>query len=163
MRKIILLLVLGLFGFMLTGCDLFAPEEKVFSGSGMTITLNEDFVETSTVLVPLYLASMDHIFMGDREAKSDFVDTTITNLTEYAEAVLEFGGYTDATVNQSEEGYEYVYAYYSATVDGTEFGYMLICMESDNYYYIMNLGCLYEDLDDSKEQYIEWANTIVVE
>lgn len=163
MKKIFLMLVIGLFGFALTGCDLFAPEEKVFSGSGMTITLNDNFVENDTVLVPLYLASMDYIFMGDREEKSLFVDTEINSLNDYAEAILELGGFTDSTVYESAEGYEYLYAYYSATVDEDEFGYMLICMESDSYYYIMNLGCFLDDLEDSKEQFIEWANTIVVE
>ena len=163
MRKIFLLFVMGLFGFALMGCDLCAPEEEVFTGGGITITLNDNFIKTDTVMVPMYLESMDHIFMGEREAKSLFVDTEITNLTEYAEAILEYGGYTDSTVCQSEEGYEYVYAYYSATVDENKFGYMMICMESDSYYYLMNLGCFYDDLEDSKEQYIEWANTIVVE
>ena len=163
MKRFILMFVIGLFGFALTGCDLFAPEEKVFSGSGMTITLNDNFIETDTVLVPLYLTSMDHIFMGEREAKSLFVGTEIESLSDYAEVVLEYGGYTDSTVYQAAEGYEYVYAYYSATVDDQEFGYMLICMESDSYYYLMNLGCLYDDLEDSKDQYIEWANTIIVE
>jgi hypothetical protein len=36
-------------------------------------------------------------------------------------------------------------------------------MESDDYYYVMNLGCLNKDLEGNKEQYIEWANTISVD
>ena len=163
MKKPFIILLFTLSLFLLVGCDFFAPEAKEFTGSGITITLTEEFVLTETVMAPFYLTSLDDIFMGMRESKTEFVDTAITSLQDYAEAVLEFGGYSGYTVNNAEEGYNYVYAYYSASVEDIDYGYMLICMESDNYYYLMNLGCLNSNLEDSKDQYIEWANSIIVE
>jgi len=163
MKKVVLMLLLVLSAITLTGCDLFKPAEKEFSGSGITITLNEDFSVTETVLVPFYLVSLDDIFMGSRESKSLFKNTTINSLQDYAEASLANAGHEDATIYESDSDTDYIYAYYSATNDGTEFGYMLICMESDDYYYVMNLGCLNKDLEGNKEQYIEWANTISVD
>lgn len=161
MKKILLTLLLFVTLLTISGCDLFAPEEKEFSGSGITITLNEDFVVTQTVIVPFYLVSLDNIFMGSRESKDIFDGTYVTSLEDYAQAVLDMNNHSESTIHSSDK--EYVYAYYEATVEDIEYGYMLICMESDDYYYVMNLGCLNSDLEDNKEQYIEWANTIVVE
>lgn len=163
MKKIFIAMLLSVASLLLTGCNMFQPLEKEFTGTGITITLNEDFVITETVMAPFYLTSLDYIFMGLRDSKSEFVDTNVTSLQDYTTAVLEFGGYSGATVLTAEEGYSYLYSYYTATVEEVEYGYMLICMESDNYYYLMNLGCLNDNLEDSKEQFIEWANTIIVE
>lgn len=163
MKKIFIALLFSLSVFSLTGCDLFAAADKEFSGTGMTIILNEDFVVTETVMVPFYVTSLHDIFSGMRESKSLFVRSSITNLEEYAEAVLENGGHSGETLYESEEANGYFYAYYTALVEDVEYGYMLICMETDDYYYLMNFGCLSDDLEDSKEQYIEWTNTLEVE
>lgn len=162
MKKLAIITVFVLSLFALSGCSLFGPTEQEFSGGGITITLDDSFVEQSNVNWPLYLSSFDHIFMGLRESKSDAVSVGISTLADYMDLVLYNGGEENATVFESENG-EYLYAYYSATVDGEEFGYMLICMEGANYYYLMNFGCYNDELNDNKDQYIAWANTIVVE
>lgn len=162
MKKIVLLMLFAFSVIALTSCDLFGPEEKEFSGSGITITLNDSFTETETVIAPLYLTSLNHIFMGTRESKSLFSGSAINSLTDYAEAVLENAGHSSNSVYDSESDTEYVYAYYTASVDDSEFGYMLVCMETDDYYYLMNFGCLNSHLDDNKDLYIEWTDTIEV-
>ena len=99
--------------------------------------------------------------MGLRESKSTINSYGIYTLNDYIDAVLENGGHPSATVYESENG-EYMYAYYSATVEKVKYGYMLICMKGAQHYYVMNFGCLYDELADNKDQYIEWANTIIV-
>lgn len=163
MKKFFIGLVIILTTFSLIGCDFFAPEEKEFSGAGITIMLDESFTQEETVIVPFYLESFNHIFMGSREEKLLFVGTEIENLQQYIEAVLDYNGNTSVEVNESEDGYDYLYAYYSSVVDDIEYGYMMVCMEGEDHYYIMNFGCLNSKLEDYKEQYIEWANTIAVE
>jgi hypothetical protein len=164
MKKIIITMLCILSVFAMVGCDLFGPADKEFSGSGITITLNEDFVLTETVISPFYLVSFDHIFMGMRESKSLVNDYGIDTLTEYIDGVLDNGGHGEEISYSSDEtGATYVYAYYTATVDGTDYGYMLICMLSSTYFYSMNFGCLEKNLEDNKTQYHVWADTIVIE
>ncbi|MGD9909666.1 MAG: hypothetical protein AB7U79_03575 [Candidatus Izemoplasmatales bacterium] len=162
MKKIALLTIFMLSLFALSGCSLFAPSEKEFSGSGITITLDDSFAVQETDSWPLFLSSIDHVFMGLRESKSDAVSVGINTLAEYMDLVLYNGGEENSTVYESDNG-EYLYAYYTAQVDGEEFGYMLVCMQGANYYYLMNFGCYSDELDDNKDQYIAWANTIIVE
>ncbi len=164
MKKLMISMLAVLSVFSVLGCDLFGPAEKEFSGSGITITLNEDFVLTETVVSPFYLVSFDNIFMGMRESKSLVNDYGISTLQEYIDGVLETGGHgEEASYVSDENGATYVYAYYTANVDGTDYGYMLICMLSSTYFYSMNFGCLEKNLEDSKTQYHKWADTIVVE
>jgi len=162
MKKLFLVLVALLFTFGLTSCDLFGNEPLEFSGSGITITLDDSFQETDTMYVSFYLESFDYIFTGEREDKTLFSNTGIDNLEDYINAVLEYADNEDEEVILSEDETFY-YAYYTASVDEDEFGYMLICMESDDYYYVMNFGCYENKLDDSKEQFFEWVDTIVIE
>ncbi|MBU0996496.1 MAG: hypothetical protein KKE16_00450 [Firmicutes bacterium] len=162
MKKLALALVLALSVFALSGCALFGPEEETFSGTGMTIVLDDTFLVSDSVVAPLFITSLKHIFMGLRETKSDALSVGIDSLSEYIEAVLDNSGHSSVTVYESESG-EYFYAYYSATVDEIEYGYMIVCMEGTSHYYLMNFGCLYKELEDNKEQYISWADTITVE
>lgn len=164
MKRLSLCLISCLMVFVLAGCDWFSSPEKEFSGSGITITLNEKFTETETVLAPLYLVSLDHIFMGMRESKTLANQYGIYSLQDYIDAVLTNGGKSGTDTQSSDkDGATYMYAYYTNTAEGEEYGYMLVCMESSTYFYSMNFGCLEEDLEDSKEQYHKWADSIKVE
>ena len=162
MKKWVFALIAILSVGALSSCSLFGPDDKEFSGSGITITLNSTFAETDSVLAPLFVTSLKHIFTGLRESKTEAVSVGINSLDDYIDFVLANAGYSGYTTYESENG-DYMYAYYSATVEEVDYGYMLICMEGENHYYLMNFGCYSDDLDDSKEQYIEWADTIIVE
>ncbi len=147
--------------FSLSACT---AKEKEFSGSGITITLDTTFVEKDTVQVPFYLVSLDHIFMGMRETKSSLTSYGISSLSSYMDGVLSNGGKSSAEVlSYDEDGVSFLYAYYTNSVDGVEYGYMLVAMEGSSHYYSMNFGCLSKDLEDSKDQYLEWAQGIIVE
>lgn len=147
--------------FSLTAC--FGPKAKEFSGSGITIELTEEFNVQETVLAPLYLVSVKHIFTGMREAKSELSGYGISNLSQYIQAVLTNNNKTGTIYDDTFDDITFKYAYYNATVDGTEYGYMLIVMEGSNHFYSMNFGCLAKDLDNNKDIYLEWAKTITVE
>lgn len=163
MKKILSVVLVWFMAAALLGCDLFGPKDKEFSGSGITITLNDEFTETETVIAPLYLTSLNNIFMGMREEKSQFSGTFVNSLQAYTDAVLSNGGHPDSETYESEGDTTYIYAYYTAQVDDREYGYMLVCMESDTYYYLMNFGCVSSHLDENKDQYIDWADTIQVD
>lgn len=164
MKKAFLAGLIALTFFALVGCDLFGPEDKEFTGSGITVTLNDSFYESENVSFPLYLISVKHIFAASRELKTSVSPYGIRSLSAYAEAVLENNNHGDSEVLlRDEDGHYYRYAYYTADVDGTEYGYMIVFMEGASHYYAMNFGCLNKNLEASKEQYFAWADTIVVE
>ncbi|MCK7489801.1 MAG: hypothetical protein MZU79_05915 [Anaerotruncus sp.] len=62
----------------------------------------------------------------------------------------------------SDDETEFYYATYTSTVDGDTFGYMLVVMEGDNYFYAMNFACFANRLTKNKAQYLTWAKTIRV-
>lgn len=157
---IVAFLAISIFG--LSAC--FKPKTKEFSGSGMTVTLTDDFVEKEVLQAQLYLESTKSIFMGNAETKAFLVDYGITDLRTYTQKVLELAGKTSVEIFEyNEGGVRFDYAYYDATVDLNEFGYMLITMEGESNYYTMDFGCKKANLESNKEQFMAWAKLIKVE
>jgi hypothetical protein len=163
MKKFTLLLAIFTFAFALSACE---AKAKEFTGAGISVTLDESFVEKEVIQAPLYLESMDYIFTGLREGISELSGYGIHDLEDYIDAVLTNNGHGNATIeviNDEDENVSYYYAYYTATVEDMDFGYMLIVMQGDAHYYTMNFGCLESKLDDSKDQFFTWAESITVE
>ena len=163
MKKITFLLFVFLFAFTLSACK---AEAKEFSGAGINITLDESFVEKQVIQAPLYLESLEYIFMGLRESSTELAAYGITTLEDYVNAVLANNGHSSSTVEtitDDDDNVLYHYAYYTATVEDMEYGYMLITMQGESHFYTMNFGCLESNLDDSKDQFFTWAESITVE
>jgi len=161
-KKTVLLIVMFIMTFGLASCG---ATEKEFSGSGMNITLDESFIEKDVIQAPLYLESQKYIFMGIRETISSLEAYQIDDLESYIEAVLTNNNHSDVSydsVKDDEDNVLYYYAYYYATVEDMDFGYMMVVMEGEDHFYTMNFGCLEDDLEDSKEQFFKWAETITV-
>jgi hypothetical protein len=159
-KKIFIAAIFFVIVLTLTACG---SKPKDFSSAGITITLTEDFIEKEVIQAPLYLESMNHIFMGMRESKSELAVYNISTLRKYIDAVLANGNVNAQIETFDEDGIYYLYAYYSATVSEVEYGYMLIVMEGQNHYYSMNFGCLNKNLDKHKDTYFSWAKTIIVD
>lgn len=160
MRKVVSCLFAMVMFMGLAACT---PPAKEFSGSGMTVTLNNQFVEKEVLQAQLYLESTQHIFMGSGENKSDAIAAGISDLKVYTERVIK-NNKKDSTVEEFSEGdVRYFFAYYTSTVGSESFGYMLVCMEGATKYYSMNFGCREKNLEDNKAQYQTWAKTIKVE
>lgn len=160
MKKILLLLIVFLCVSSLTGCK---AKAKTFSKIGVSITLDETFVEKEVIQAPFYLESSKHMFMALREAKSELTTYGITSLDSYINTVLTTSGKTATVETYDQDDVYYKYAYYTSTVGDQTFGYMLITMEGTNHFYTMNFGCLESNLENSKELYFKWAKTITVE
>lgn len=147
--------------FALTAC--FGPKAEEFSGTGITIELTDEFNFQETVVAPFYLVSMKHVFIGMRESKTDLASYSITNLGQYINGILDNAGKTATVYDDTLEDVTFKYAYYTSTVDGVEYGYMLLVMEGASHFYSMNFGCLAKDLEKNKDQFMDWAATITVE
>jgi hypothetical protein len=163
MKKIVLLFMILVFTMGLSACS---SADKEFSDIGVTITLNDTFIEKDVIQAPLYLESQEYIFTGLRESYSSLVPYSIINLEDYIEAVLTNNGHGNTSyeaMTDDDDNVLYLYAYYHATVEDMDFGYMLIVMQGSEHFYTMNFGCLEDNLDDSKDQFMDWAETITVE
>jgi len=149
---------------MLVGCKSSSKDkEKTFSGSGLTITLNNTFFEKEVIQAQLYLESTDHIFMSLRETKTDLSNFQITTLDAYIKAVLNNANKTATVQTYEKDGISYKYAYFTSTVGEQKFGYMMLAQEGKDHFYSMNFGCLEKKLEDNKDLYTKWAKTIKVE
>lgn len=161
MKKIVVLTLLAL-TFLFSGCSLFDAEPKEFSGSGMTLTLDDTFSESSILNAQLYLISTKHGFTGNGERKSDLSDYA-TTLEEYGELIsdvydkdLEYKTYSDSDTS-------FLYSTYEASTEDGDFSYMIVLKEGESKFYCMNFFCRSKDFEKSEDQYLEWAKTIRVE
>lgn len=162
MKRIFLVLNLMLFSLFLVGCG---PSEKTFTGVGISVTLDDSFIEKDVIQAPFYLESTKYIFTGMRESKASLATVNVYTLDDYIETVLSVNGkgsVTPEVKRDEDDNILYYYAYYHNSVEDMNFGYMMIAMEDDSNFYTMNFGCLEEEFDDNKDQFFEWASSIEV-
>lgn len=162
MKRIFLVLNLMLFSLFLVGCE---PSEKTFTGVGISVTLDDSFIEKDVIQAPFYLESTKYIFTGMRESKLSLSTIGVFSLIDYIETVLSVNGKGSVSPEMKlddDDNVMYYYAYYNNSVEDMNFGYMMIAMEDDSNFYTMNFGCLEEEFDDNKDQFFEWASSIEV-
>ncbi len=159
MKKLLFFALLLFSMFALVGCT--GNSDKRFNTSGMTINQDNTFNQKEMIPEYLYIESLEQVSMG-RESKSSLFSLGIKTLAEYIQSVISKACRDSKILTFDEEGITFMYAYYKATVENQDFGYMLICMEGADYFYTMNLGCLEKNLEGNKEQYIDWVKTIIV-
>lgn len=158
MKKRVLLILSLLSIFLLVGCF---NTKKEFSGIGMTITLNNNFVEKDIIQAPFYIESKDNMFMGMRESKSELSYYGVNTLKEYINAVLSNHQKTADVKKYEKDDLIYYYAYYTASVEDQTFGYMLFVMETETHFYSMNFASLEKNFESHKPQFKKWIATIV--
>lgn len=152
-----LFLVLGL-----VGCT---AKDKQFTGVGLKVTLNSDFKETEIIGAQLALQSTAHLFIANRESKSDVSVYGIYTLSEYYDAVLATKNYVSEQneFKTEDDEIQFIYGYYEAEVDSIKYGYMLIVLEGKFFYYAANFACFQKNLEKNKETYLNWAKTIEIQ
>jgi hypothetical protein len=142
------------------------PEEKTFTSEfGMTVVLDESFIEDDTVNAQWMLKSNKTIFAGSRDTKEflESMNYNLASLDEYIELILQLNKETADVAYEGEGADRFGYAYYSATISGADYSYMLICKESETAFSSMNFACKAKDFEENKAQYMEWAKKITVE
>lgn len=163
MKKIILIL-LFILTLSLTGCTS-KVEEKEFTGAGLTIRLTSEFKEYEHKSWDLYLSTDTSVaFMARRYTKHQIVQnvdlSTLSN-EGYMNFCIANNGF-EATVYHVERPVDsfdpFCYCYF--TDANSKYGYMMIVMSNDNYFYNINLSTTYADFQDSKQMLMEYAVTI---
>lgn len=163
MKKIKLILFLGLLFMVgsLTSCFRAKPQE--FSSHGMTVTLTSDFRVATGENVQFFLQTNKIGFAGNQEFK-DQLGLRDHELERYTKAVLTASNYQDAQIQNYDDGENnFMYAYYTASPNMFTYKYMLVTKEGQNAYYCLNFWTLEKDFDKYQDQIFEWAKTIKVE
>ena len=159
-RNIIILIVLLLTLFTFTSCK---TKEQVFSSNGITVTLNSKFKEQEINGAQVLYLTRKLGFMGNQESK-ELLIISDNKLLDYTKKVLEVSKIKDVEIlTYDEDGVKFMYGYYSSTVNNIKYKYMLVTKEGKDNYYTMNFWSLEKDFNANKNQFMEWAKTIVVE
>lgn len=160
MKRKYILLIFVLFVFCLTGCTI---KQKEFSGCGTTISLSSDFKEYPSAKWSYYVENDRIAYMVNRKAKTETINGTPIGsftLKQYmginlSNAQIEADVYYVEGVNG-----DFYYCYYTT---GTLYGYMFMVMESESYFYVINLATDYATFQDDKKILFSYAVTITVE
>ncbi len=165
MKKVVICLLIIL-SFGLASCS---AKPKEFSAGGVTITLTSDFSMQETDGVIMTCISGNVGFVANKESKSLYQSAGYYSMSnkDYAKLVLSVNKKTASAVEEyyeelESETIEYAYAYYTSTVFGQEYKYMLICMQNNTYYYAMNLYTTTDKFDSKIEEFKGYARTIRV-
>jgi len=168
-KKSFLLLLVFIFIFSLVGCQV---NEKTFSGGGLEIKLTSDFKEVENALYDIYIINDQNVaFMSKRYTKHQTiqnVDLSTLTREEYMSFCIANYGW-DATVfsveRPNEEFDSFCYCYYgeyNQTTGEYTYGYMMIVMSDENYFYNISLAVPYAKFQDSKQLLMEYAISIKV-
>lgn len=159
-RNIIITIVTLLTLFTLTSCK---GKEQTFSSNGITITLTSKFKPQEISGAQVVYVTRKVGFMGNQESKN-LLNISSNKLETYTKKVVEVGKIKDIELfTYDENGVMFMYGYYTATVSNITYKYMLVTKEGKDNYYTMNFWSLEKNFNANKNQFMEWAKTIVVE
>ena len=128
---------------------------------GVTITLPSTFIEYESEKWESYYESDDYAFMAKRVLRSKY-DESLTSKA-YLQYILSEHKLeaTVGTVEGINEAFHYCY-YVNYENDEPTFGYMMLVIGSEDYFYLMNFSSVYEKFQDSKLLFLQYALTIKV-
>ena len=162
MKKSLVLIFLCIFMFTLTGCVI---KDQTYTGGGVSIRLKSDFKEYDHPSWDYYLYNDDQVaFMVTRYTRHQTlqgVDLSKLTLEEYMNfciATNEFEATVFIVERPIDQFDPFCYCYFTDAND--KFGYMMIVMTDENYYYNMCLSTTYEDFQNSKQMLMEYSITI---
>lgn len=162
MRKLkCILLVIALFCslFLVTSCK---AKEKVFSESGITVTLTNKFKELDNQNFDVCYVSSKIGFAAIGDSKTD-LDMGDNQVEEYLSKVLVVNKKTDNVELFEEDDVKFYYSIYEASAEGKTFRYLIVAKEGKDKYYTINFWTLLDDFNKYKDELFKYAKTIVVE
>lgn len=156
--------LLGLILLTLLSVIACGPKSKEFnSPAGLKITLTTKFYEKEIVGQTLYLESQNAIFCALKES---FTDLSVLNITsensieDYAE-VVKNTNHLSAELKTDENNLTYMD--YEKTVTGRNFFYRAYFFKGTDAFWLCQFACLETNKDSETSNFVEWANTIVVD
>ncbi len=132
------------------------PAPKTFSDNGFTITLTEEFEEMEVEGYDVAYVSDAMSVFALAEAKELVGDV---ELKEYARLVVENNNHAGLTIT---EGDGFVWAEYTADVEGQEVYYLVVCVEGEEDFWIVNFATPDSNKETCKDIFLGWAKGIEI-
>ncbi len=138
------------------------PQEKQFSKSGLTITLTDEFSENDSSTMTALYSSQEYVVAVLKEEftllEQAGIATDISE-TEYAQIVL-----TNNSIEGSpttEDGL--VTISYEMEANGKNMSYWGVAKKGSDAFWLVQFVCESDIFEESKPQFVEWAQTITIE
>lgn len=162
MKKIISLLAILVLVISLPACSSAAPKEKVFSKSGLEITLTTDFTETT---VSGYTVCYDSSHAAVFALKEDFSlleGSEDMTLNEYAELVQKANSSRSPSAISTKNGIPYFeYTFFNESENVT-YRYYTTVFKGSNAFWMVQFACADSTYEAQKDNFLTWAQSITV-
>lgn len=168
MKENIVKIIAGVVGFVVVFIVAIAlmengTEEKTYSDSGFTITMEEGFYKKDYIGATFYYESQNAGISVIKEYFEDLSSLEInenTSLEEYAELV--------SYVNEKDNEYQklndqIMYYTYDDTISGKNYSYMTAVTKGSTAFWIINLFCEEDNKDTYFPKFEQWLKTVEVE
>ncbi len=169
--KNILIIIGSIFGFAILAFIFFlvigiflGADEKTFTSHGFTITLTDDFYEKDYASLTAYFESSDVIVTA---LKEDFTSLEVVGLnasssvSDYMKAVFETNEFS-GDIKKSSNG-KYEYTEYKSSSSGKEFSYLMVTLKGKDAFWLVNFACESKNIDEYREKFLKYADTIKVD
>ena len=159
MKKTISILLIALSIICLVSCGLFAPKEKSFEKSGLTITLTENFYEKDQVS---YTATYDSSKVAVFTLKEEFsLSSSFSNLSldEYAKMVIKNNSLTVEAKTKDN----LTYFDFEKEINGKNLTYYAFVYKGSDAFWLVQMACESDNVPDCEADIFKYAKSVVVE
>ncbi len=138
-------------------------EEKTYTDSGFTITMDDGFNKRDYVSATFYYESQNAGITGIKESFEDLATLDIdsnSSLEEYAELV----SYVNNKNNEYQQLNDKIMYYtYDSTINDKNYSYMTAVTKGSNAFWIINLFCEEKNKNEYFPKFEKWLKTVEVE
>lgn len=163
-KKIIAMLVISILVCFLTSCGVTEEESATttYSKNGMSITMDNGFIENEVVSLTYYLQNQNNILTALKESFTDLHAINITadsTLENYAQAILDTN-YIDAIITLSESN-KYTWFSYNKSLSGKDYYYLATCHKANDSFWLIQFACETKNTEIYNEKFHTWADSVV--
>lgn len=147
---------------MLSSCMMLGEKEKVFTNSGLSVTLTDKFHEKEHISFTGYYQSSDMLVVTIKEEFSHLQQMDISEnstITEYLELVI-YANQHSSKVEQKDGIY---YFTYESEVSGKDFKYLATAVKSNDAFWLVQFGVLKDSFEKYEETIFKYADSVKVD
>ncbi|MGN0435661.1 MAG: hypothetical protein ACI4D8_03415 [Wujia sp.] len=134
---------------------------KNFTVDELTITLNNNFMESKKDGFTVYITSEDVVFSAVKEETDalEYAGYEISSLKDYSYEIANLNSTpSSALVDKGN----YYYFTNSKTVSGAKYTYVHCMFKGENAYWVCEFVCKSKNYDKYKDVIFKWADTIEI-
>ena len=155
-----LILMAGMSVMLVVSLCACGAEPMTITEEGMTITLTDEFTESTMENADWYYESDSVLVMGIMETRDELEEAglEVNSLRDYAEAVIDTNN-LPASVSVKDGG-DYMYFEYNMIIEDVEFSYLSCVYKDVDRYWMINFACFTDEYDELKDSFFEWADSV---